>query len=300
MIARALGQSGILLSLLFLQTGGANGAEPANAGAYSLSLRSYVPTPGRVEGVLLPVRINDGPLLRMLLDTGAENLTLTEKAAQRAQVTTGRSVVLVGANGLRAASGGVADAVAVGPVSFHNVAVNVTRADLGEGLDGILPISIFRGYLTRIDFAKKTLELAPYPETPPDDREGFAPVLPKEHLLFARAVVNGQQAGYVLIDSGSSFTAVSRAAAAGLRKRTNSTVEVRGCDRTFLGEALVPDVRFQFEGMDLWASDVLSMDLATISRFNGVDVTGVLGYPDLRNKVLTVNYRDGLVKIASR
>ena len=43
----------------------------------------------------------------------------------------------------------------------------------------------------------------------------------------------------------------------------------------------------------------MSVDLTSMSQQAGVEIAGILGYPLLRQSILTINYRDGLVAFAS-
>ena len=268
---------------------------------YVLPLSTYAPTPGRVAGVLLSVRVNGGPPLRLLLDTGAADVVLDKKAAERSGLVTSKDLVLVCAGGssTKTLKAGMAQTVYVGPLTFRNYQVNVAPTKLGDGLDGVIPMSIFRGFLVRLDLPQKSLELDPYPEGPPASTEGFARALPTEDLLFLPATLNESKDGYVLIDTGSSYTAVSRPAARALKSLFTSAVQIMAADGAFTGEYITPGVRFQIAGRELMANQVVALDLSNMSRYHDIDVAGVLGFPDLRSKVLTVNYRDSLVKIAS-
>ena len=53
---------------------------------YSLNLTPYVSDAGNVAGLLLEARINGGPLLRLLLDSGAARIALDARASSRSGV----------------------------------------------------------------------------------------------------------------------------------------------------------------------------------------------------------------------
>ena len=44
----------------------------------------------------------------------------------------------------------------------------------------------------------------------------------------------------------------------------------------------------------------VSVDLSTASRNHGFDVSGLIGYSALCDSVLIADYRDGLIRIASK
>jgi hypothetical protein len=250
--------------------------------------------------MLLRVRINGGPVLRLLLDTGATDITIDKRSAERSGFTANEPLPMVcpgqPANDLIKA--GVARSIEIGPVTFHNYRADVTAKRLPDGLQGVVPLSLFRGFLVRLDFPNKTLELEPYREAP--SREGFSEIAPGQDLLFVQAAFNRRTEGYVLLDSGSSYTAVSNSAALALKSAFLGEVSIRAGSGEITGESIMPGVRFQFGGREVTAESVVAIDLTTLSRFSGVQVAGVIGFPELRTRVLTVNYRDALVRIGDR
>jgi hypothetical protein len=72
---------------------------------------------------------------------------------------------------------------------------------------------------------------------------------------------------------------------------------MQGATGWVVGEIIEQGIRFRIAGQELRADHPVALDLATVSRFNGIEMIGVLGYPELRRTVLTVNYRDALVGI---
>lgn len=295
---------GILVLLAGLGTAIAGPPELAVAyEAYKLPLMPYAPTPGRVEGVTLSVQVNGGPPLRLLVDTGAQDIVISQKAATRSglEASKERQMVCAGGAPRSILRDGIAGTVSVGPVSFRDHLVLVTSAKFRDGLDGVIPISLFRGFLMSLDFRGKTIELTPYPEEKLEASDGFAPVLLTNTILLTKGRVNGGDPGYVLIDTGSVFTAVSQTAGRPWISRLDPPVGVLSADgRLQAASPLASTVRFEVAGRELRADKVVALDLKTISHFNDVEVTGVLGYPDLRNKVLTVSFRDSMVRIADQ
>jgi hypothetical protein len=45
------------------------------------------------------------------------------------------------------------------------------------------------------------------------------------------------------------------------------------------------------------ANPVVVVGLNQFEQYNQIEVAGILGYPALRESILTINYRDGLVGI---
>lgn len=266
---------------------------------YRLKLDSFVPMPNRAGGVLVKTRINGGPPLRLLLDTGAENITIDSRSASRSALSTVSDSFLVGAGDspTKVARRGLAETVETGELVFRRCRVDVVRGRVVDGADGVIPLALFGGFLLRLDLPRRTLDLMPYPEGEPSSRGGFTPAVPKGDLLLARATLNEAHEGYVLLDTGASYTAISRGMARALRSWPVSTVQMRGANGDVSGDVVEAAVRFQVGGRELTPVLVVALDLTTVSAYNGIEIIGVLGYPDLSNSVLTVSYRDALVRI---
>jgi len=242
---------------------------------YSLNLTPYVSDAGNVAGLLLEARINGGPLLRLLLDSGAARIALDARASSRS---------------------GVASTVDAGPLQYRDCQVDVAPRGLASGIDGVIPISLFAGFLVHLDFPGKALDLTPYPElglVP----SGFEPATLRDGLLFLRGAMNNAPPGNILLDTGACYSAVSRRTARLLTSSLLAPADLRGPNGPVDGGFLEESVRFQVAGRSLTGEPVVALDLAAFNALNDIETDGVLGYPALRYSVLTVDYRDALVRI---
>jgi hypothetical protein len=270
-------------------------------GKYTLRLASFAPSPHLVAGALLKARVNNGPELRLLLDSGAEHIALYGKAAAKSAVRAVSDLLLVGAGESRPATAGagVAESVEIGPVSFADCPVDVVRGRIAGGVDGVVPLSLFSGFLVRLDLAAKTLDLAPYPDGEARTA-GFSPIAGRRSLLLTKAVLDDDREGYVLLDTGAAFTGISARTARDLRRSPVESLDLRGANGWVSGDMVKHGIRFRIGCQDFTAEQPVALDLSTFSRFSGIELIGVVGYPELRRAVLTVNYRDGLVGIESK
>jgi Aspartyl protease len=263
---------------------------------YDLELRSFYPMPGRAAGFLLTVRINGGKPLRLVLDSGADLIVIGAKTARSLALPTESELELVGI-GSRPARVGQAETVRIGSVSFRNCGVAVVEGRVVEGADGVIPLSLFSAFLLRLNLPGKTLGLVPYPREPD-------PAIPskcrasKGKLMLVPTVLNGRQSGYVMLDTGAFSSAISLEAVRNL-KGAHIFPEVRLTAGTgaVTGQRVSTAVRFAISEQELIPNDVLALDLSNLSRHYGLDVIGVLGVSALRQYVLTVDYRNGLVRI---
>ena len=265
---------------------------------YSLNLTPYVSDAGNVAGLLLEARINGGPLLRLLLDSGAARIALDARASSRSGVAAPAESHLVGIGDSPSVSArtGVASTVDAGPLQYRDCQVDVAPRGLASGIDGVIPISLFAGFLVHLDFPGKALDLTPYPElglVP----SGFEPATLRDGLLFLRGAMNNAPPGNILLDTGACYSAVSRRTARLLTSSLLAPADLRGPNGPVDGGFLEESVRFQVAGRSLTGEPVVALDLAAFNALNDIETDGVLGYPALRYSVLTVDYRDALVRI---
>jgi hypothetical protein len=175
--------------------------------------------------------------------------------------------------------------------------VAIVNGSVIEGADGVIPLSLFSDFLLRLDLPGKTLGLIPY-------RHEENPAVPPTHgvtrhnLLLVATVLNGEQDGYVVLDTGAFCSAVSREVA-----RTLSgfpimpDVRLAAGTGAATGQRVSSTVHFAVAAQDLITDEVVAIDLSNLSRHYGVEVMGVLGFPALTHFVLTIDYRNGRVKI---
>jgi len=262
---------------------------------YELKLRPFYPVPNRAAGSLLPVRINGGRPLRMVLDSGAEFIVIGAKAGRSLGISTGSEIELVGL-GSKTAKVGRAATVQIGPISFRNCPVAITDRAASEGADGVIPLSLFSQFLLRFDSPGQTLGLIPYP------REGNAVVPPsraaaKHNPLLVATVLNNKQGGYVVLDTGAFCSAISREVARTLSGFPIApAVPVVAGTGAATGQHVSSAVHFAIAQYDLVPREVVALDLSDLNRHFGVEVIGVLGFPELSQYVLTIDYRDGRVE----
>src|ERR1700693_5460466 len=85
---------------------GASGPEtphlPGALPGYRVKLDPFVVPPARTVGLLVTARINGGPMLRLLLDSGTQYVVLNRKAALKSGCAGGSDLDLVGAGALSA------------------------------------------------------------------------------------------------------------------------------------------------------------------------------------------------------
>jgi hypothetical protein len=263
---------------------------------YELELSSFYPAPNRPAGVLLHVRINGGRPLRLVLDSGAESIVIGAKVAHSLGLSSGSEMDLVGL-GTRSAKAGMAERVDIGPVSFRNCPVALVDGNVVGGADGVIPLALFSEFLMRLDLPARTLGLIPYRgEQGPAVTSNRA--VGKSGFLLVRTVLNRKHHGYVVLDTGAFCSAISREVAGTLSgSHIHPDSRIGAGTGATTGQLFSAAVHFEIAGQEVVPNDVVALDLLNLSRHYGVEVIGVLGFPALSPYVLTIDYRNRLVKI---
>jgi Aspartyl protease len=282
---------------------------------YHLKLEPFFPTDGRASGLLVRLSINDGRPMRLLLDSGADGI-LVNRSARRGMDLEILAHSMVGGLGPGEAVESriaLARTVSMGGFSFSNQPVQMLEADLTRGADGVIGTNVFQRFLLRLDTGARILDLIPFEEpgksygwagdpwlsydgskNANSDEDRFVPAYRMSHYLFVQAALNSERHGFFMLDSGSGCTLVSRDQATGWRMDARDLRGVLGkLDRTFGA----PRVRLAFGEVELVDSNPLAVDMSQLNRQRGIDAMGIIGYSMLNKSVLTINYRDGAIRI---
>jgi predicted aspartyl protease len=276
---------------------------PGAPPGYRIKLDPYVAPPAITVGLLVKVRINGGPMLRLLLDSGTQYIVLNRRAALKSGCAGGSDIELVGAGAPSATRVKQlhADTLQVGELTLRGVPLLITELSIADGIQGALPMSIFAGFLIRLDISGKALDLSPYPAEPVD-LAGAIRAFSNHQLLFVKGTVNETREGYFLLDTGASYTAISR----NLARQLNFSdllaprVALQGGTADMDAPLLNGSVRLRFGSRQLATGPVVAVDLSTTSRYHGLEISGLIGYAALRDSVLTVSYREGLIRISPK
>lgn len=271
---------------------------------YSLKLGSLFSPDTDARGLLVKARINGGSPLRMLLDSGAQHIILDKHAAAAIGAIASGAIELVGLG----AFSGVAHPLAPTTVQIDNLVLEGCKTlavdtSLIEGIDGIIPLTLFSGFHLRLDIPRRTLDLDPYGESrdAPDERDSAARL---DHgLLFLSAkLMHNSHSGYVLLDTGATYNALSPAAAGHLVRSSvlDAAIPLRGGAGDAEGRMLPPGVQFQIGSHVFRADPAVMVDLSSLTNHHQFEISGLLGFAALRRSVLDVNYRDVIVRLDSK
>lgn len=276
---------------------------PTGPHSYSVRLEPLAnPTSGLI-GLLATVRINGKSKLRLLVDSGADYVVLTRRAASKAGCVSERKIDLVGAGASSAESVEQIRAATLqaGDLTLENIPLLVTEKPLPDGVDGVMALSIFAGFLVRFDIPGRVIELRPY-SAGDADPEGALQARISNQLLFLRGTVNETHPGYFLLDTGAWRSAISRSLSEELHisEALATRVSLQGGLNSVAAPLLTEWVRLRLGSLFEVRGPIVSVDLSVASRYHALDIVGLIGYTSLANSVLTLDYRDSLVRIAAR
>jgi hypothetical protein len=278
---------------------------------YDLKLLDLMNDPKSKRGVGLTVEINQKKF-KLMLDTGASGIAVSPRAAKKAGLE-GLGDETREARGVGDKPSGdsrvlLAADVRIGELKLADVPISAFSGVSTAGDDGLIGADIFRDFLVGIDFVHDRISLDRFAERPPDHL-GDAPDAPApgftravrlgNHLSLPTSVNNGN--GYLfLIDSGSSQSLIDTNAA-------RETTKTYGDDRTRLRgiQGAVKNVSradratLIFGGFRQENSDLIAFDMTKVGDSMGAGLAGILGMPALGQLKLTIDYREGTVRLES-
>ena len=272
---------------------------PLTVDSHRLNLKSFgLPAQNGPTGLLVPVRINHGPLLHLLLDSGAQFLVLDAKSAARSGCAGGATIDLVGAGGkgTRLAKTAKAAMLQSGSVVFHDLDIAITQDRVLDGIDGVMPLAIFSKFRIRLDIPAKILELT---EAAAASVSAVSTTLLSNGLLFVNGSLNGVHEGLFLLDTGSSFNAISTKLARHMKSSSllAGSIPVQSAIASMFATIVPEALHVRVGARKLRMEPAIAIDLSLASEYHNLEVSGLLGYPALRDSIVTVDYRDRLVQI---
>ncbi len=303
---------------LFLTTGLLSGAPaeiappdpPVTAPALSSAYRPYqirlstlAEPPTGAIGLIIKAKVNNGPALRLLLDSGAEHLVLDRKAARRSGQSSGVSLDLIGAGLVpRHARIATAASLQIGELQFRDAPIVIVEGEIMEGVDGVMPLAMFSGFLVHLNVPAKRLDLEPFPESELPCEPGFVPVKTHHNLLFLRTKLDGRHNGTLLLDTGSFYNVISTTAAKALNRMTQfgGQVSILAGTGDAQGQRISGRVSYKLGDRDMTMEPVVAVNLEQMSQRNRIDVSGVIGFPALTGSVITVDYRQSAIRIVTK
>ncbi len=269
--------------------------------------------PGRWRGVGLREQFNQKQTVRLLLDTGASGIALAPKAAEKAGMQLlaggGRDAKGIGDDKAGTAFEYLASEVRIGDVAFADYPVSVFRGARDADSDGLIGADFFRRFIVGIDLPGLELSLEPRPgqiaeaaDEPVDSSDamppGFVRVYRFGNHLALPTSVNGDRAMIFLVDTGSSSNLIDAATARQSSYLYNDgRTVVKGVQGKVADVERARRISLVFAGFRQDNPDVIAIDLEKMSNDFGVGFSGILGMPVLGQMKLTIDYREGRIRM---
>jgi hypothetical protein len=277
----------------------------------TLHLIAILHDANHAQGVGLEFKMADRPSLRLLLDTGASGILITQRAIDKAGLNHLGSTQTwgIGDDGKRNAFAAVSERCQVGALSYKNCVVRAVegKRNIAGDADGLIGADFFSGYLIHIDFQEHQLHLTPQPPRdpnpqgydrviPPDEKD-FTPVFRSGDHLFIPTKLNDKTWGLFLLDTGAGVASVdSTFARLSTKVYGNSNTRIRGVSGDVKNVFEADKAVLQFAHYQQSNLGLIAFNLNNNPDHQEFRMSGILGIPVLSLFRLTIDYRNGLVK----
>jgi tetratricopeptide (TPR) repeat protein len=276
--------------------------------------------PQHIREYALAVKVN-GVSSRLMLDTGAGEIVVDRKIAEKAGIKSIVEDKLSGIGDKGGAAGylGHADKIQIGDLEFDNCFVQVVSGRSVLGDDGLIGTNVFRHFLVDIDMPNEKFKLSELPPIPnesageislgshattqrqlhdryiPPEMTDYSKIFLIGHALLIPTSVNSFPKELFLIDTGSFDNTLSIAMAKRVTKISQSENQVKGLSGDVKNVYRASKATIVFSHFKQDREDLITFDLTHISDSLGTEVSGVLGFAMLRLLDIKIDYRDGLV-----
>jgi tetratricopeptide (TPR) repeat protein len=285
-------------------------------------LKPIMATARVVEGYGLGVKVNGTPST-LLLDTGAGGILINQRIADKAGVEKILDQDFTGIGDKPSVPGylGYAKTLKIGDFEFRDCYVDVIEKSMNENADGLLGANVFAHFLVELNFPDQTLRISPLPVDPavgiekstldsssetiaqPHDRylspdmKDFFLVYLNGHNLMIPTKLNDQSPFLFILDTGAQMSMVSLAAAKRVGKVSEMQGQMRGIGGKVKNVYRAEDVHLQFANFRQKMGTMISLDLTHMSDTSGLELSGFLGFGLLYMMDITIDYRDGLLRL---
>ncbi|MGB8130928.1 MAG: aspartyl protease family protein [Candidatus Angelobacter sp.] len=257
-----------------------------------------------LRGYGLRVRLNDRATVTLLVDTGSSGITIRRKLAEKvgARKLSEQAIEGVGKSGPAAGYKAWVDKVVIGDLEFHDCFVQATPREIAE-VDGIIGMDVFSKYLITLDMPARKLRLEPMRarsnDGGPPQVEAFAPTFTLGHFLLLPTEVGKKASGLFVVDSGSNANTISPELARFMPEMRAFNSPMSGTSGVVNSAFIADDATLRFARVN-HHDRISTVDLHSVSKDLGIEVSGQIGFSAMENMKLTIDYRDGLVQFVAK
>jgi tetratricopeptide (TPR) repeat protein len=256
------------------------------------------------RGYGLRVRLNDRATVTLLLDTGSSGVTITRKLAEKigASKLSDQGLEGVGKTGPAFGYKAWVNKVAIGELEFHDCFIHATPREYAE-VDGVIGTDVFAKYLITLDHPGRKLRLDPLPmdeEALAAPKGPFTQTFTFGHFLLVPTEVGKKAAGLFVIDSGANANTISPELGNMVPEMRAYNLPVSGASGKVNSAFIAENATMRFAKMSRTGERISTLDLHSVSKDLGVEISGQIGFSALEGMKVIIDYRDGLVEFVGR
>jgi tetratricopeptide (TPR) repeat protein len=257
------------------------------------------------RGYGVRVRLNDRATVTLLLDTGASGVIITRKLAEKigARKLSEQALEGVGKSGGSLGYKAWVDKVVIGELEFHDCFIHATPHEMAQ-VDGTIGTDVFSKYLVSVDFPRQKLRLEPLPPAAADAQPApdapFTQAFNFGHFLLLQTEVGEKASGLFVVDSGANTNTISPELARALPDMRALNAPMSGASGQVNSAFIADDATLHFARVRKTGERISTVDLRSVSKDLGVEISGQIGFSAMDGMRLTINYRDGLVGFAGK
>lgn len=281
--------------------------------ATELPLQAFVSAATHVRTYGLDVLVNGQPV-RLVLDTGAAGVVLSQGAAGRIGLTRVAGAAVHGIGDNTKLTGGyraIAQSLRIGDVEYRDALISVADQNFVGIEDGLIGANVMDEFQITLDFGARKLRLDPLPNYHAGEDLPDRSVSPRManamrvfrfgHLLLVPVGVGNQRDRLFVLDTGAATTLISYQLAEEVSKLArDDKTSLRGLNGRVGDVYQTGNVVLRFAGFEQKNLGMTSFDTWQLSHSLGTEISGFLGLPVLDLFTLTIDYIDGLVKFDRR
>jgi Flp pilus assembly protein TadD/predicted aspartyl protease len=255
------------------------------------------------EKIIVKAKVNRGPLMDFVLDTGSEQTVVSRETAQRMGIRPIVNILSAGVGdlGVRELELTRLDELEIGSLKVQNVPSIIKNPPLRglptREMESFSPLAL--GLSVVIDYDRQQLLIGP--ELPTEAAEVELP-LRMHRLAMVPGQVQGGSASFIL-DTGGQVISISTDTASGLERgeMRNIPLKVYGASGWDRDAFLMPGVNLNFsEKIQYRNLSVVVLNLRAPSVLLGFRLGGIVGYKFLSRYRVAINLDKSVVQLQSR
>ena len=251
------------------------------------------------RGYGVRVRLNDRATVTLMLDTGSSGVIITRKLAEKigASKLSEQGLEGVGSSGGSTGYKAWVDKIVIGDLEFQDCFVHASPREIAQ-VDGTIGTDVFAKYLITVDFPGRKLRLDPLPVGPAADP--LTQAFNFGHFLLLPTEVGKKISGLFVLDSGANANTITPELGKSLPEMRLINTPVSGASGVVNSTFMASDETLRFGGVRKTGERISTVDLHSVSKDLGVEISGQIGFSALEEMKVLIDYRNGRVGFVSK